>query len=449
MRHSTDIFLDDKERTMSVRQSLVTYTKEEALNYHSNNFGGGGKIEVISKVPTLGVKDLTLAYSPGVAEVCRAIAREPDKIHDYTIKDNLVAVVTDGTAILGLGNIGPRAGIPVMEGKCVLFKNLAGVDAFPIILDTSDPEQIIMIVRNLEPLFGGINLEDIAAPACFQILEKLRREMPIPVFHDDQHGTAVVTLAAMFNALKVVGKKFAEIKVAVNGAGASGIAVTKLLMSAGVREVILSDTRGTVYEGRTANMNRYKEEIALLTNRNKVQGTLADALRGADVFIGLSVAKQVTQAMVKSMAKDPIVMAMANPDPEIFPEEAIEAGAKVVATGRSDYPNQINNVLGFPGIFRGALDVRASDINEPMLVAAAQALASLVSPSELNENYIITTPFDVRAMPTEAMAVAKAAVDGGIARSPQNLESVKMRTEKLTQTIRERYAKTQDLGKES
>lgn len=434
---------------MSIRQSLVTYTKEEALNYHANNFGGGGKIEVISKVPTRDVKDLTLAYSPGVAEVCRAIAREPDKIHDYTIKDNLVAVVTDGTAILGLGNIGPRAGIPVMEGKCVLFKNLAGVDAFPIILDTTDPEQIIMIVRNLEPLFGGINLEDIAAPACFQILEKLRREMPIPVFHDDQHGTAVVTLAAMFNALKVVGKKFTDIRVVVNGAGASGIAVTKLLMSAGVRNVILCDTRGTVYEGRTVNMNRYKEEIALLTNRDKVQGALADALRGADVFIGLSVAKQVTQAMVKSMAKDPIVMAMANPDPEIFPEEAIEAGAKVVATGRSDYPNQINNVLGFPGIFRGALDVRASDVNEPMLVAAAQALASLVSPSELNENYIITTPFDVRAMPTEAMAVAKAAVDGGIARSPQNLEGVKMRTEKLTQTIRERYARTQDLGKQS
>ncbi len=430
---------------MSTRKSLVTYTKEEALAYHANNFGGGGKIEVISKVPTRDAKDLTLAYSPGVAEVCREIERHPEQIHQYTMKDNLVAVVTDGTAILGLGNIGPRAGIPVMEGKCVLFKNLAGVDAFPIILDTTDPEKIIMIVKNLEPLFGGINLEDIAAPACFEILPRLRKEMPIPVFHDDQHGTAVVTLAAMLNALKVVGKKFTDIKVAVNGAGASGIAVTQLLMTAGVRDVILCDTRGTVYEGRTVNMNRYKEEIARVTNRDKVKGSLADAIRGADVFIGLSVAKQVTQAMVKSMAKNPIVMAMANPDPEIVPEEAIEAGAKVIATGRSDYPNQINNVLGFPGIFRGALDVRASDVNESMLIAAAEALASLVSPSELNENYVITTPFDVRAMPTEAMAVAKAAVDGGIARSPQNLESVKLRTEKLTQTIRERYAKTKDL----
>jgi malate dehydrogenase (oxaloacetate-decarboxylating) len=430
---------------MSIRKSLVTYTKEEALAYHANNFGGGGKIEVISKVTTQNVKDLTLAYSPGVAEVCREIVREPDRIHDYTTKDNLVAVVTDGSAILGLGNIGPRAGIPVMEGKCVLFKNLAGVDAFPIVLDTQDPEEIMTIVRNLEPIFGGINLEDIAAPNCFKILDKLRREMPIPVFHDDQHGTAVVTLAAMINALKVVGKRFEEIKVVVNGAGAGAIATTKLLMKAGVQHVILCDTQGTIYEGRPHNMNPYKNEMALLTNRSMVRGTLADAIRGADVFIGLSIAKQVTQEMVKSMAKDPIVMAMANPDPEITPEEAIEASARVVATGRSDYPNQINNVLGFPGIFRGALDVRASDINEPMLIAAAEALASLVSSSELNENYIITTPFDLRAMPTEAVAVAKAAIESGVARCPTNVESIRMRTQELTHIIRERYAKTRDL----
>ena len=430
---------------MNIRKSLVTYTKEEALAYHANNFGGGGKIEVISKVPTQDVKDLTLAYSPGVAEVCREISREPERIHDYTVKDNLVAVVTDGSAILGLGNIGPRAGIPVMEGKCVLFKNLAGVDAFPIVLDTQDPEKIMTIVKNLEPIFGGINLEDIAAPHCFEILEKLRREMPIPVFHDDQHGTAVVTLAAMINALKVVGKAFEEINVVVSGAGAGAIATTKLLMKAGVRHVILCDTHGTIYEGRPQNMNRYKNEMALLTNRSMVQGTLADAIQGADVFIGLSIAKQVTPKMVKTMAKDPIVMAMANPDPEITPEEAVEAGAKVVATGRSDYPNQINNVLGFPGIFRGALDVRASDINEPMLIAAAEALASLVSASELNENYIITTPFDLRAMPTEAVAVAKAAIESGVARCPTNVESIRMRTQELTKIIRERYTKTRDL----
>src|SRR6516162_2119131 len=430
---------------MSIRKSLVTYTKEEALAYHANNFGGGGKIEVISKVSTQNVKDLTLAYSPGVAEVCREIVTAPERIHDYTIKDNLVAVITDGSAILGLGNIGPRAGIPVMEGKCVLFKNLAGVDAFPIVLDTQDPEEIMTIVRNLEPIFGGINLEDIAAPNCFKILDKLRREMPIPVFHDDQHGTAVVTLAAMINALKVVGKKFEEIKVVINGAGAGAIATTKLLMKAGVQHVILCDTHGIIYEGRPHNMNPYKNEMALLTNRSMVRGTLADAIRGADVFIGLSIAKQVTEEMVKSMAKDPIVMAMANPDPEITPEEAIEAGARVVATGRSDYPNQINNVLGFPGIFRGALDVRASDINEPMLIAAAEALASLVSPSELNENYVITTPFDLRAMPTEAVAVAKAAIESGVARCATNAESIRMRTQELTQIIRERYAKTRAL----
>jgi malate dehydrogenase (oxaloacetate-decarboxylating) len=434
---------------MAARKSLVTYTKEEALAYHANNFGGGGKIEVISKVPTRDVKDLTLAYSPGVAEVCREIAREPERIHDYTTKDNMIAVVTDGSAILGLGNIGPRAGIPVMEGKCVLFKNLAGVDAFPIILDTQDPDQIIAIVKNLEPIFGGINLEDISAPNCFKILETLRREMPIPVFHDDQHGTAVVTLAAMINALKVVGKTFDKIKVVVNGAGAGGIATTKLLMKAGVRDVILCDTRGTVYEGRTENMNPYKDEIASLTNRSKVKGSLAIALREADVFIGLSVANQVNQEMVKSMAKDPVVMAMANPDPEINPEEAIEAGARIVATGRSDYPNQINNVLGFPGIFRGALDVRASDVNEPMLIAAAHALASLVSGSELNENYIITTPFDLRAMPAESAAVAKAAVDSGVARRAGNLESVHMRTEELTRIIRERYDKARDSWQKS
>ena len=427
--------------------TLVTYTREEVLRYHSHNFSGGGKIEVTAKVSARDVKDLTLAYSPGVAEVCREIERDPERIHDYTAKDNMVAVVTDGTAILGLGNIGPEAGLPVMEGKSVLFKMLAGVDAFPVCLRTRDTETIIAVVKALEPGLGGINLEDISAPRCFDILARLRREMDIPVFHDDQDGTAVVTLAALMNALKLVGKGLKRIKVAVSGAGASGIATTKLLMHAGVENVILCDTTGIIHEGRRENMNPYKEEIARLTNRDRVKGTLKEAIRGADVFVGLSVAKQVSAEMVRSMAADPIVMAMANPDPEILPEEAVAAGARIVATGRSDYPNQINNVLGFPGIFRGALDVRAKDVNQPMLVAAANAIASLVGENELREDHIIVSPLNPRVMPAEAAAVAAAAIESGVARRPVPPEKVKARTEELVRLCRERFAAAEAVAK--
>jgi malate dehydrogenase (oxaloacetate-decarboxylating) len=430
---------------MTTGKSLVKYTKEEVLSYHRHNFAGGGKIEVVSKVPARNVKDLTLAYSPGVAEVCREIAREPEKIHEYTAKDNLVAVVTDGSAILGLGNIGPKAGLPVMEGKCILFKTLAGVDAFPICLNTQDTDTIITIVKALEPGLGGINLEDMSAPRCFDILSRLRQELGIPVFHDDQHGTAVVILAALINALKLVGKDLGKIKIAMSGAGAGGIATTKLLLQAGVKNLILCDTTGIIYAGREGNMNKYKQEIALLTNRERMTGSLKEAIGGADVFIGLSGPNQVTQEMVRSMAADPIVMAMANPDPEILPEEAVAGGARIVATGRSDYPNQINNVLGFPGIFRGALDVRAADINEAMLVAAAHALASLVSEHELSEDHIIVSPLDPRVMPTEAAAVARAAMESGVARRPVSPEKVQARTAELARLCRDRFAAAEAL----
>ncbi len=417
----------------------VKYTVEEALAYHQNRFAGNGKIEVISKVPCRDARDLTLAYTPGVAVPCREIAKDVGKVYDYTAKANLVAVVTDGTAVLGLGDIGPEAGLPVMEGKCVLFKMLAGVDAFPICLRTKDPETIIATVKMMEPALGGINLEDISAPRCFDILRRLRSEMDIPVFHDDQHGTAVVVMAAMNNSLKVVGKKIEDIRVAVNGAGASGIAVTKLLQVRGVRDVILCDTRGVIYEGRKENMNKYKEEIALATNPRRVKGTLADAMEGADVFLGLSVADQVTKDMVRSMNSDAIVVAMANPDPEIMPEDAAEAGARIIATGRSDYPNQINNVLGFPGIFRGALAVRATDVNEKMFIAAAEAIARLVDEKELSESYITTTPVDPRVMPNEAAAVAKAAMDTGVARIKRDPEDVKRECEHFIEVCKARF----------
>ncbi|MFQ6110499.1 MAG: NADP-dependent malic enzyme [Nitrospinota bacterium] len=417
----------------------VKYTVEEALAFHRDRFAGNGKIEVISKVPCRDARDLTLAYTPGVAVPCREIAKDIEKVYEYTAKGNMVAVVTDGTAVLGLGDIGPEAGLPVMEGKCVLFKMLAGVDAFPICLRTKDTETIISAVKMLEPGLGGINLEDISAPRCFDVLERLRGEMDIPVFHDDQHGTAVVTLAAMKNSLKLVGKKMEEVRVAVNGAGASGIAVTKLLQVAGVRDVILCDTRGVIYEGRKENMNKYKEEIAKTTNPRGIKGTLADAMEGADVFLGLSVADQVTKDMVRSMNTDAIVMAMANPDPEIMPEDAAEAGARIIATGRSDYPNQINNVLGFPGIFRGALAVRATDINEKMFIAAAESIASLVDEKELSESYIATTPVDPRVMPLEAAAVAKAAMESGVARVERDPEDVKRECEHFIEVCRERF----------
>lgn len=386
--------------------------KEEALKAHSE---WKGKIEVISRAPVATKKDLTIAYSPGVAEPCLAIQKDINLSYEYTRRWNLVAVVTDGTAVLGLGDIGPEAGMPVMEGKCVLFKSFADVDAFPLCIRSKDVDEIVKTVRLLAGSFGGVNLEDISAPRCFEIERKLKEVCDIPIFHDDQHGTAIVTVAGMLNALKVVKKDISEVEIVVNGAGASAIAVTKLLMAMGLKKVILCDTKGAIYEGRD-NLNPVKEEMAKITNLQKKKGSLKDVIAGADVFIGLSAAGMVTKDMVRSMAKDPIIFAMANPIPEIMPEEALEAGAKVVGTGRSDYPNQINNVLAFPGIFRGALDVRASDINDEMKIAAAKAIAGLITEEELNAEYVIPAPFDPRVARAVAEAVAKAARDTGVAR---------------------------------
>ncbi|ARU59728.1 NAD-dependent malic enzyme [Tumebacillus avium] len=405
--------------------------REDALELHRVH---QGKLAVTSKVPVSNARDLSLAYSPGVAEPCKEIHKTPERVYDYTAKGNFVAVVSDGTAVLGLGNIGPHAALPVMEGKAVLFKAFAGVDAVPICLDTTDVEEIIRTVKLLEPTFGGINLEDIAAPACFVIEQRLKEELNIPVFHDDQHGTAIVTLAGLINALKVVGKRMQDIKVVANGAGAAGIAIIKLLLSMGVKHVVMCDTKGAIYEGRVEGMNPVKELIAKNTNRERVTGSLEEVLEGADVFIGVSVADAVTSDMVRSMNRDPIIFAMANPDPEIRPDEAMEAGAKVVGTGRSDYPNQVNNVLAFPGIFRGALDVRATSINEEMKIAAAYAIAELIQPHELSPDYVIPKPFDPRVAPNVAKAVAKAAMDTGVAQLFVNPDEVAERTARLTKS---------------
>lgn len=387
--------------------------KQKALELHKNF---RGKIEVKSKVPAKTAEDLALAYTPGVAEPCKLIAQDKDLSYEYTSRWNMVAVVSDGTAVLGLGDIGPYAAMPVMEGKALLFKEFAGVDAFPICLDTKDPDKIVEVVKLLEPTFGGVNLEDIAAPNCFYIEERLKKETSIPIFHDDQHGTAVVTLAALLNALKIVQKDLSQLKVVVNGAGAAATSVAKLLMASGVKNLIMCDSKGIIYRGRTEGMNKFKEEMAEQTNPENIKGTLKDAMIGADVFIGLSKAKQVTEEMVKLMNKDAIVFAMANPEPEIFPDEAKKAGARIVATGRSDFPNQVNNVLAFPGIFRGALDVRATDITEKMKIAASYAISSLIVDDELNEDYILPKAFDPRVAPTVAREVAKAALEEGIAR---------------------------------
>ncbi|HZK83592.1 MAG TPA: malic enzyme-like NAD(P)-binding protein [Desulfosporosinus sp.] len=387
--------------------------REDALALHRDNVG---KLEVRSKVPVRNSRDLSLAYSPGVAEPCLDIEKDKDLAYEYTNKGNFVAIVSNGTAVLGLGNIGALASLPVMEGKSILFKTFAGVDAFPICLDTEDIEKVIETVKLMEPTFGGINLEDISAPACFEIEERLKQEMNIPVFHDDQHGTAIVVMAGMINALKVVGKSLDSIRVVTNGAGSAGVAIIKLLMSMGVKDVIMCDTKGAIYSGRPVGMNKSKDAIAKVTNPQMLIGSLSDALVGADVFIGVSAANTVTPEMVKSMAKDPIIFAMANPVPEIMPELAKEAGAKVVGTGRSDFPNQVNNVSAFPGIFRGALDVRASQINEEMKIAAAYAIASLVSDEERNADYVIPKAFDPRVAPAVAAAVAQAAMDSGVAR---------------------------------
>jgi malate dehydrogenase (oxaloacetate-decarboxylating) len=390
-----------------------------------------GKLESKSKVQVRNAKDLSLAYSPGVAEPCKEIYDKPETVYDYTMKGNMVAVVSDGTAVLGLGNIGPEAALPVMEGKAVLFKSFAGVDAFPICLNTTDVDKIVETVKLLEPTFGGVNLEDIAAPNCFEIEERLKKETNIPIFHDDQHGTAIVTVAGLVNALKISGKKMTEIKVVANGAGAAGIAIIKLLHSYGVRDIVMCDTKGAIYEGRPQGMNKIKDEVAKFTNRENIQGDLADAIAGADVFIGVSVAGALTKEMVRSMNSDPIIFAMANPVPEIMPEEAKEAGAMVVGTGRSDFPNQVNNVLAFPGIFRGALDVRATHINEKMKVAAVEAIAGLIKEDELHADYVIPGPFDPRVAPHVAAAVARAAMETGVARIKVDPEEVMAKTMRL------------------
>ncbi|MGE5578175.1 MAG: NAD(P)-dependent malic enzyme [Syntrophothermus sp.] len=403
--------------------------KEEALVLHKKN---QGKITVCGKVAVEKARDLSLAYSPGVAEPCREIHTDLEKVYDYTAKGNMVAVVSNGTAVLGLGDIGAHAALPVMEGKALLFKSFAGVDAFPICLDTKDPAEVIRTVKYLAPAFGGINLEDISAPSCFEIEDTLKKELDIPVFHDDQHGTAVVTMAGLLNALKLTGRKLSGIKVVFNGAGAAGLACARLLLAAGVKEITVCDREGAIYEGRSRGMNPAKEAIARVTNPGKLKGGLGDVIKGADVFIGVSTANVLTKAMVASMAKDPIIFAMANPDPEIWPDEAKAAGAKVVGTGRSDYPNQINNVLGFPGIFRGALDVRAREINQAMVVAAAHALADLVPENELNADYCIPNPFDRRVAPAVAAAVARAALETGVARRRMEPEEVARRTMELT-----------------
>lgn len=403
--------------------------REEALAFHE---AAMGKIAVHSKVPCATSRDLSLAYTPGVAEPCREIERNPDDVYRYTSKGNLVAVVTDGTAVLGLGDIGPLASIPVMEGKAILFKNFAGIDAFPIAVASQDPEDIVRTVAMIEPVFGGINLEDISAPRCFEVEERLKKALKIPVFHDDQHGTAVVALAALINALRLVGKDFQNLKVAVSGAGAAGVAVTRFLLSFGAKDVILCDSKGVIHRSRP-DLNPSKHEIAALTNPRNVTGSLKDAIRGADVFLGLSVAGILTPEMVRSMASDAVVFALANPEPEIMPELAVEAGAVVVATGRSDYPNQVNNVLGFPGIFRGALDVRASEINEPMKMAASRAIAGLVqNPSR---ECIIPSPLDRRVVPAVAEAVARAAIESGVARVPVDPVQVGRRAEEMVRKL--------------
>lgn len=375
-----------------------------------------GKIEVVATVPVKTKEDLSLAYTPGVAAPCLAIQKDVDHSYELTRRWNLCLVVTDGTAVLGLGDIGPEAGMPVMEGKCVLFKSFGGVDAFPLCIKSKDVDEIVNTIYLISGSFGGVNLEDIAAPRCFEIEKKLKEKCDIPIFHDDQHGTAVITLAGLTNALKVVGKTKEDVRVVINGAGAAAISITKLLLSDGFRNITLCDRKGAIYEGRSEGMNPIKDEMALLTNREKRTGSLADMLVGADVFIGVSAPGMVTTEMVRTMNRDAIVFACANPTPEIFPDDAKAGGAKVIATGRSDYPNQINNVLAFPGIFRGTFDVRARDINDAMKIAAARALAGLITEEELSAEYIIPKAFDPRVGQTVAAAVAKAARDTGVAR---------------------------------
>ena len=403
--------------------------RDEALHMHRVN---QGKLSIASKVSVKNADDLSLAYSPGVAEPCKEIYSNPQEVFEYTMKSNMVAVVSNGSAVLGLGNIGAEASLPVMEGKSVLFKSFAGVDSFPICLNSSSIDEIVNTVKLMEPSFGGVNLEDIAAPDCFIIEERLKKETNIPIFHDDQHGTAIVTVAGLLNALKLVNKSFKNIKVVANGAGAAGMAIIKMLENFGVADIIMCDSMGAIYEGRPRRMNNVKEVVAKKTNPHKLKGSLEEVIEGADVFIGVSVGGALTSDMVKKMNKNPIIFAMANPDPEILPDEAKKAGAKIIGTGRSDYPNQVNNVLAFPGIFRGALDVRATRINEKMKMAAVEAIAELITEKELNENYVIPGPFDSRVAPAVAKSVAKAAMDSGVARINVDPEQVAEKARQLT-----------------
>jgi malate dehydrogenase (oxaloacetate-decarboxylating) len=407
---------------------------EESLKVHELH---RGVLEVASKVALEDVHDLSIDYTPGVAEPCRAIHEHPDSVYTYTSKGNFVAVVTDGSAVLGLGDIGAAAAMPVMEGKAILFKHLGGIDAFPICLDTKDLKEIIRTVKHISPTFGGINLEDISAPRCFEIEDRLRLELDIPVFHDDQHGTAVVVYAALINALKIVGKDINNIRVAISGAGAAGAAITRMLIRVGVRDIVICDSNGIIRQSRKKGMNFMKFLLAGLTNRRGLMGEIHNAMKDADVFIGVSAAGIVSKDMIRNMADNPIVFAMANPVPEIMPEDAIEAGARIVATGRSDYPNQVNNVLGFPGIFRGALDTRATDINIEMKIAAAHALSGIITDSELNKDYIIPGPLDKRVVPAVAAAVAKASVLTGAARVCPLPDEVERHARELVRSIME------------
>ncbi|MCG1449207.1 NAD-dependent malic enzyme [Staphylococcus epidermidis] len=403
--------------------------RDDALEMHREN---QGKLEITPNVKVTNKQQLSLAYSPGVAEPCKEIHEDSRKVYEYTIKGNTVAVVTDGTAVLGLGNIGAEASIPVMEGKAALFKSFAGINGVPIALDTTDTQEIIKTVKLIQPNYGGINLEDISAPRCFEIEETLKKETNIPIFHDDQHGTAIVTMAGLINALKIVDKELTDIKVVLNGAGAAGIAIVKLLHAYGVNNMIMCDSKGAIYSGRNIGMNDTKTYVAKWTNKGKVEGSLEEVIKDADVFIGVSVADILTQDMVKTMADDPIIFAMANPNPEINPNEAKQAGAKVVGTGRSDFPNQINNVLAFPGIFRGALDVEATHINEDMKKAAVEAIVHLIDENELHPDYCIPGPFDKRVALSVAKNVAKAAMESGVARIKIDTQEIFDKTMKLT-----------------
>ncbi|MCL4384909.1 MAG: NAD-dependent malic enzyme [Actinobacteria bacterium] len=408
---------------------------DDALEMHEKYTG---KISVISKVQVNNEHDLAMAYSPGVAEPCRQIQKDPMLRYKYTSIGNMIAVVSDGSAVLGLGNIGALAGLPVMEGKCVLFKEFGAVNAFPLCLGTNDVNTIVETVKLLEPSFSGINLEDISAPRCFEIEQRLKKETNMVIFHDDQHGTAVVTTAGLINAMKIKGQKWQDLKVVINGVGAAGVSIIKLFLKLGIKDIIACDSKGAIYKNRPEGMNSSKNEIAELTNPEGLKGKLSDVIGGRNVFVGVSVAGQLTKEMIKKMDKNPVIFALANPEPEISVEDAKEAGIKTIATGRSDYPNQVNNVLAFPGIFRGALDVRSTDINDEMKIAAAYAIAELVKDNELNEDYIIPKPFDLRIAPNVAKRVAEAAIKTNVARIKISPEEVERNAIEMIKAVKER-----------